>query len=147
MPLRIRGSEQTLQVIVEGQDKVGTFLNVLNFTVTPRIDLMETDFCGQDESELDQQYHGVDFAFTVQVQDAGTREFLLDIVARQQSREAPARITLILHNEFRDSSDPSSNLVVSDAVMKPDSDGSTGRKNYAEITFTGKGKTLSHLTE
>jgi len=147
MSLRIRGQEQTLQVIIEGKDQVGTFLNVSNFKVTPRIDITETDFVGQEESDLDEQYHGVDFDFTVQKEDAKSREFLMDIITRQRNRQRPPRVTLILHDEFRDSQDPSSNLTITNALMKPDSDESTGRKNYADVSFSGKGKTTAHVSE
>jgi len=144
MSERIRGQEQTLQVIVEGQDQTGTFINVTNFKVTPRIDIIETDFVGQEETDLDEQYHGVDFDFEVQKEDAKTREFLMSIISRQKLRQRPPRVTLILHDEFRDSAETGSNLVVTHALMKPDSDGSSGRKNYAAVTFSGKGKTLDH---
>lgn len=147
MSLRIRGQEQTLQVIVEGQDQTGTFVNVTNVQITPRIDNVETDFVGQDESDLDQQYHGVDFEFTVQEQDSKARAFLGELIARQQNRERPQKITLIFHNEYRDSSEPSNNLHVYQAIMKPDAFGSSGRKNYSEVKFSGKGKTIESIDE
>lgn len=147
MSRRIRGQEQTLQVIVEGQDQVGTFLNVRNWDVTPRIDNVETDFIGQDESDLDQQYHGVDFSFTVQEEDSKARQFFDDLMARQRNRERPAKVIIIAHNEYRDSSEPGNNLVITNAIMKPDKFGTGSRKDYSEIPFSGKGKTTSVVDE
>jgi hypothetical protein len=147
MSLRIRGQEQTLQVIIEGQDQAGTFINVRNWKATPRIDNVETDFVGQDESDLDQQYHGVDFEFTVQEEDGKARAFLADLIARQANRERPAKVTLIAHNEYRDTSEKNDNLHIYKALMKPDSFGSSGRKDYSEIPFSGKGKLVDVVEE
>ena len=147
MALRIRGEEQTLQIIVEGQDQTGTFINVRNWKVTPRVDLVETDFIGQDETALDVQYHGVDFDFTVQEQDSKARNFFSDLITRQMKRDRPQKVIIIAHNEYRDSSDPGNNLVITNAVMKPDSFGGAGRKDYSDVPFSGKGRTTSVVDE
>jgi hypothetical protein len=147
MSLRIRGQEQTLQVIVEGQDQTGTFLNVDDWKVTPKVDITETDFVGQDETDLDVQYHGVGFSFTVEEQDSKARQFFDDLMARQRNRERPSKVIIIVHNEYRDSSDPGNNLVITNAVMKPDEFGNQGRKNYSKVPFTGAGKIASVVDE
>lgn len=147
MSLRIRGQEQTLQVIVEGQDQVGTFLNVADWSVTPRADLVETDFCGQDESSLDVQYHGVDFKFTVQEEDSKARQFFSDMMDRQRNRKRPQNIIIIVHNEYRESSDPGNNLVITNAVMIPTEFANSGRKEYSKVPFSGKGRIASVVDE
>lgn len=147
MSRRIRGQEQTLQVIVEGQDQVGTFLNVEDWAITPKVDIVETDFCGQDETDLDVQYHGVGFSFTVEEQDSKVRKFFMDLIERQKNRERPSKVIIIAHNEYRDTSDANDNLVITNAVMKPDEFGNQGRKSYSKVKFTGAGKTASDVDE
>lgn len=147
MSLRIRGSEQTLQIIVEGQDQNGTFLNVTDWKVTPKIDIVETDFCGQDETDVDIQAHGIGFSFTVQEQDSKARKLWMDLVSRQKNRERPAKCIIIVHNEYRDTSNPNDNLVISAAVMKPDEFSNSGRKEYSKVPFTGAGKTVDDVDE
>lgn len=147
MSLRIRGQEQTLQVIVEGQDQVGTFLNVTDWTVTPRADLVETDIVGQDETSLDVQYHGVDFKFTVQEEDSKARQFFSDMMDRQRNRERPQKIIIIAHNTYRDSTDPENNMVITNAVMIPTEFGNSGRKEYSKVPFSGKGRIASVVDE
>ena len=147
MSSRIRGQETTLKVIVEGQDQKGTFINVLNWDVVPRVDNVETDFCGQDESDLDQMYHGVDFTFTVQEQDSAVKKYLVDLIARQANRERPQKVIIEVHSEYREPGITNDNLVIGSAIMKPDKIGSSGRKSYGEVAFSGKGKVFDDTDE
>jgi hypothetical protein len=145
MSQRIRGQEATIQVIVDGDLKRGTFTKVTSFNLTPRTDIVETPFLGEVEDDLDIQHHGYDFDFEVQQQDAKAYELLQSIVSREQDRLAHPNINLVVTLAFRSVSEPSLTFVLEQCFMKLDSMGFGGRKEYVGAKFSGKCKVVSTI--
>lgn len=143
MSQRIRGQEATIQVIVDGDLKGGSFAKVTDFSLTPRTDIMETSFIGELEDDLDIQHHGYDFEFTIHEQDSKARAVLLDIVAREAARTAHPAVNIVVTFAYRSSSEPSSTVVLQNCFMKLDSISIGGRKEYVTNRFSGKCKTMA----
>ena len=60
MSLRTRGQEATLRVTVDGETQDGSWFKVKDFTATPREDIIEEDYLGELESDLDYAENDVD---------------------------------------------------------------------------------------
>ncbi len=146
MSLRIRGSEVTLRIAIDGVAQVGSMLKVSDFTVTPRQDLQEADYMGEAESDLDVQHHGYDLAWSVDMLDATTIDILDDIASRNEAHLAPQDITITVIYTFRDTSSGAGRIVVyHDCVMKQDEEGFSGRKERVKTKYTAKAKTRETL--
>src|SRR4051812_4078131 len=102
MSARIRGQELTLRVSVDGETQRGSFFKVTEFMVRPRQDIVEDDFLGELETDLDFQHHGFDGSFSVHFQDAVTLEFLDDIVANEEQLLPHPSITITALYSFRE---------------------------------------------
>lgn len=67
-----RGQEATIRVSCQDEfaslfGLIGLLplVNVNDWTLTPRTDLVEKDYLGEQTTSLDEQHHGYDFAFSV----------------------------------------------------------------------------------
>lgn len=145
MSLRIRGQEATLRIAIDGVIQEGSMFKVTDFTTTPRQDLQEADYIGEDESDLDVQHHGYDFSFSVDMQDAVTIDLLDDIAARNQAHTAPQDITITVIYTMREPGATGRIVVYHDAVLKVDEEGAAGRKERIKTKFTCKAKRRSTL--
>ena len=145
MSQRIRGQEATVQVIVDGDVKKGTFTKVTNFNLTPRTDIQETPFLGEIEDDLDIQHHGYDFDFELHQQDSKAYDLMQTIVVREQDRLAHPNVNIVVTLAFRSLSEPSKTFVLEQAFMKMDSMGFGGRKEYVTAKFSGKCKVVTTI--
>lgn len=143
MSQRLRGREVTIRLTVDGVEQVGSFFKVTEFTITPRTDLVEEEFLGELESDLDIMHHGYDFSFTVQQQDEATLNFLTTIVAREQVRDQHPDITMVVIYAYRDPFATSQVEVYYDVFLKVTERGFSGRKEYVTDGFEGKCKRRS----
>lgn len=138
---RIRGQEATIQIVVDGDVKSGSFAKIVDFNLDPRQDLTETDFVGEVEADLDIMHHGYDFSFTIQEQDHKTHDLLIDIVTREQNRVKHPAINVVVTFAYRGTS--AQTIVLESCFMKMDSLTIGGRKEYITNKLSGKCKTLS----
>lgn len=143
MSQRIRGQEITARLQVDGQLQDGSLFKLTEFTETPRTDLVEEEFLGELESDLDIQHHGFDFSFTVQIQDELVLNFLQTIVDREQQALPHPDITMTIITTFRDAVTPSQVEVFHDVFLKVNEFGFSGRKDYVTASFEGKAKRKS----
>ncbi len=144
MSQRIRGQEATIQVVVDSDVKSGTFSKVTDFNLTPRTDIVETEFLGEVEADLDIQHHGFDFDFSLQEQDSKTHDLLMDIVAREQARTRHPAVNIVVTFAYR-VGEPAQTIVLENCFMKMDSLTIGGRKEYITNKFSGKCKTISKV--
>lgn len=145
MSQRVRGQEVTLQVIVDGDVKKGTFTKAMNFNLTPRTDVVETPFLGEVEDDLDIQHHGFDFDFELHQQDDKAYALMQTIVGREQDRLAHPNVNVVVTIGFRSLSEPSVTFVLEQCFMKMDSFGFGGRKEYVTSKFSGKCKVVTTI--
>lgn len=143
MSQRIRGQEATVQVIVNGDLKGGSFARVTDFNLTPRTEIQETDFLGETETDLDIAHHGYDFDFTIQEEDTKARDFLLQIVLAEQNHEAHPAVNVVVTFSYRTGT--TSTIVLQSCFMKLDSLAVGGRKDFVTNKFSGKCKELAAL--
>src|SRR6266545_5813161 len=98
----IRGEEVTLRFVIDGDHLVGSFLKVENWKVTPRADLHESDFIGEQESEVDFQGHGFDFSFTHQDEDGKGLEVYDRMVAADRAGLPLPKMDIVAIYKYRD---------------------------------------------
>jgi hypothetical protein len=146
MSSRIRGQEATIRVAVDGQIQAGSFFNVKDFSQTPRSDITEMDYLGQDETDLDFQHHGFDLSFSVDNEDSLTLEFLETIVTRERAHQRHPDITVMVIYAFRERGVRNKVDVFHDVFLKVGEVGAGGRKEYISTKFEGKAKRKSLLS-
>lgn len=145
MSQRIRGKEATIQVVVDGDLKGGTFAKVTDFNLTPRQDVTETPFLGEVEDDLDINHRGYDFSFNTQSQDSKAIKLLLDIVARERTRSPHPAINIVVTFEYRSLAEPTEILVLESCFMKMDGTAIGGANEYVTHAWSGKCKVVSEL--
>lgn len=146
MSLRIRGQEATLRVAIDGVTQDGSFFKVTDFTTTPKQDIQEADYMGEDETDLDIMHHGFTFAFSVDMQDGKTIDLVDDIVARQSARARPQDVTITVIYTMREPGQSGRIVVYHEAVIKADEEGAPGRKERIKTKFTCQAKKRQTLT-
>lgn len=145
MSARQRGQESIIRFSVDGQVAKGSFAKITDFSAKPRTDIVEDDFLGETESDLDIQHHGWDFSFSVQNIDSATLEYLHDIISREQGRIRHPQITMTVMHLYREAGAEDKVQVFHQCFLKVDEHGFGGRKERTKTTFSGKCKTADLL--
>jgi hypothetical protein len=142
MSQRIRGSEVTLRIAVDGVIQNGSLFKVKDFTVTPRQDIVETDYIGENETDLDFQHHGFDLSWSVDMLDAITINLLSTLIEREQRHLRHPIVTIAVIYAFREDAIAGGGRVVvyHDVVMKQGDEGFGGRKEYVSVKYEAKCK-------
>lgn len=140
MSLGQRGQEYQIRISVDGQTLAGSFFKVKEWTSTPRQDIMEKDYLGEDETDLDFQHHGWDFNFTIDIHDEKAMEFVDDLIQREADHEAPPEITVTCISKFRERGAKDKVEVFAKAIIKSGDGGFPGRKEQVTGRFEGKSK-------
>jgi hypothetical protein len=146
MSQRIRGQEVTVRVAVDGQIQEGSMFKVKEFTSTPRTDLVEEDYLGELESDIDIQHHGFDFSFSIDNQDQIPLELLSEIITREQTQQQHPAITMTVIYAYRETDASNRVEVYHDVFLKVADQGFSGRKDYVTTSFEGKCKKRSLLS-
>jgi hypothetical protein len=123
---------------VDGELQDGSWFKAKDFTVTNRSEIMELDYLGETETDLDFQHHGYDFGFSVDMQDRKTIAFLNKIVERDQLHLTHPKVTMTVIYAFKDGS--STTEMYYDAVLRPTSTSFGARKDGVVVAFEGKCK-------
>jgi hypothetical protein len=145
MTARIRGQEVTLRVSIDGDPQVGSLIKVQDFTVTPRTDLNEDDFLGEDESDLDIQHHGFDLKWSVQMQDGRTQDILNDIIARESAHTQHPDVVITVMYAFRENGERGRAVTYRGAFLKEDEEAASGRKERVVVQYMAKAKKRSTI--
>jgi|SRR5688572_22648907 len=143
MSQRMRGQEATLRIAVDGVIQEGSMFKVTDFTVTPRQDIVEDDYVGEDETDLDFQHHGYDLGWTVHVLDATTLDLLTNIVERELAHQKHPEIVITVIYAFREGAAVGGGRIVvyhTNMVLKQGDEGFGGRKERIAVKFEAKCK-------
>jgi hypothetical protein len=143
MSQRFRGQEATIRIAVDGIVQAGSMFKVKDFTVTPRQDLTETPYIGEDEDDLDFQHHGFDLAWSVDMLDATTISLLSTVVDREVKHRKHPEITVTVIYAFREGAAAGGGRVVlyhTNLVLKQGDEGFSGRKEYVSVKYEAKCK-------
>ena len=136
---RIRGQEVTIRITVDGRPQEGTWLKVKDFTVTNRTDIIEENYIGELQTDLDEMHHGFDLSFSVDMQDAEIVKFLRDSVSRQESQDGLPTVTINVLYSFRDGSNPIGETYF-DTIMVVSEQSFGGRTEYVSYSIDAKAK-------
>lgn len=143
MSQRTRGSETTVQVVVDGDLKGGSWAKVLEWSVTPKQEVSETGFQGELEDDYDFSHHGYGFDMSLQELDRKLRDVLLDFVAREQARSAYPDVQIVLTIKHRAGQDATETLVWENVKFKFDSIASAAKKDFVNTKISGSFKTMT----
>lgn len=142
MSQRNRGSETTVQVIIDGDLKNGSWAKVTDFELTPKQEVTETQFLGELEDDHDFFHAGYSYSMTCQELDAKLRDVLLDFVSREQARAAYPSIQIVVTIKHRAGQDATEVLVLGECVFKFDSLSIGGKKDFLNTKISGMCKTV-----
>lgn len=137
---RIRGQETSLTFVVDGVQKDGSFSKVRNWKITPRAELTESDFVGEDESEIDFMHHGFDGSCDVDMLDDGVLSLYDLCVERQRAKLPQPQITVIALHKFRSVSMAPRTDVCVGVKLKLDGHEVGDRKSYVKDSISFKFK-------
>jgi len=140
MSHKMRGQETTIRIAVNGVVREGTMFKCTDFTVTPRTDIQEDDYLGEQETDLDIQHHGYDLGFSVDTIDAEALELCDEIIQAEIAHEAHPQITVTAMYTFREPGKRGKIVVYHQVVLKEDEEGFGGRKEKVKVKFSGKCK-------
>lgn len=140
MSQKMRGQEVTLRVAVNGVVQEGSMLKVTDFTATPRTDLVEDDYLGEQETDIDIQHHGWDLAWNVDYQDSVAMEFFEGILSNEANQEAHPKITITAIYTFREPGVRGKIEVYRNVFCKQSEQSAGGRKEKVKGKFEGKCK-------
>jgi len=149
MSTRIRGQEAAITVTVNDEYAAafgifgpmdGSFFKVRDFTLTPRVDLVEESFIGEIFDDLDQQLHGYDFSFTIDESDAAALNFMDLIAFKEGNSLPPPEVGVSVSYIYRDQTVLPRTEQLIDCVLKLSERSIGGRKEYIQNSFEGKCK-------
>lgn len=143
MSQRMRGQEATIRIAVDGVIQSGSMFKVKDFTFTPRQDLTETPYVGEDEDDLDFQHHGFDLAWSVDMLDATTITLLSNLINRELNHQKHPEITVTVIYAFREGAAVGGGRVVvyhTNMVLKQGDESMSGRKEYIGVKYEAKCK-------
>ncbi len=145
MSQKMRGEEATIKIAVDGIVQGGTMIKVTDFTATPRTDISEDEYLGEQESDLDIQHNGWDGSFSVDYQDAVAIDLCETIIEREQEHTAHPSITITVIYTFREPGARGRIAVYRGCFMKQSEEGFGGRKEKVKGKFEFKCKRRSML--
>lgn len=141
---RIRGQEVTIRVSIDGKPQQGTWAKVKDFSVTPRTEIKEEEYLGEQHTDLDKIHSGFDFSFSVDMQDRELIDFLSQEIDGENNQDALRSMNLVVMYAFRDGSSPVGESY-SGAVIKVSEQSFGGRQEYVSYSIEGKAKTRKVL--
>lgn len=140
MSQKMRGQELTMRIAVDGVLQNGSMIKLTDFTATPRTDIVEDDYLGEKETDLDIQHHGWDGSFNIDYEDAKGIELCEEILGRESNNEQHPRITITVIYTFREAGQRGKIGVYRDVFLKQDEEGAGGRKEKVKGKFSFKCK-------
>jgi hypothetical protein len=141
MSQRTRGSETTLQVIIDGDLKGSSWAKVLDWTITPKQEIQETGFQGELEDDYDFSHHGFGIDFSLQELDDSLRKVLYDFVNREVARAAYPDIQIVIIIKHR--AGKTEEITCENVVFKFDSLASAAKKDFISTKISGMFKKMT----
>ena len=145
MSSKLRGEEVALNIAVDGVIQNGSLIKVTSFTATPRTDINEDDYLGEQETDLDIQHHGWDVAFEFDHQDAVGVNLTEEIIDRETSHDQHPEITITAIYNYRQPGARAVMMVYNSVTLKCTQENVGGRKEKVKGKFEGKCKTRSKV--
>lgn len=143
MSQRLRGQEATIRVAVDGVIQRGSMFKVKDFTHTPKQEITETEYTGEDEDDFDLQHSGHGLSWTVDMLDATTIALLDLIIAREKAHQKHPNITVTVIYAFREGASAGGGRIVvyhDNLVLMQADESISGRKSYIGVKYEAKCK-------
>lgn len=146
MSLKTRGQQTSIRFAMGDRGvRGGSMLKVRDFDATPRTELMEDDYLGEDQSDLDIQHNGWDGKFSVDSIDAEALDVMDEIIGAEENRQAHPQITISEIINFREPGARGRMYVYHECFVKAVSEGVAGRKEKHTVPFEFKAKKRTPL--
>lgn len=143
--ITIRGQEVSVTLVLDGVPQGGSFAKMEQFTATPNTELQANDYIGEVLQVPDKQHHGWDFNWTMREQDRRVLDAYQEILdAEEESRPQPV-VHIVITTKYRSPEEPSTTIVIQDAVLKLDSYDIGGRAEYVKSTWSGKARKVREV--
>ena len=137
--ISIRGQEVSVQVVVNGVIKGGSFARMESFSATPRTDLKDNDYLGEELSVPDLQHSGWDFTMEIREVKRDVFDLLNQILSAEKASQAHPNVNIVVTTIYRGVGDTSVSYTLEAAVIKCDSfPNVSGRTEYVKSTWSGK---------
>lgn len=132
---RMRGKEAQLQIIFGTTRLAGSMRKITDWELTPRSDIVQTQFTGETRENNDLIVKGYDLTFNTHVNDFKWWTEVWDVIQTAERKGEPLpQITIVLTLSQRDGS--INQIVCSDdLVMKLDSLGASG-EDYVPLAWS-----------
>jgi hypothetical protein len=143
MSSKLRGSDITVMIAIDGKLAGGSMLKVTDGTVNHRTDLVEDDYLGETETDLDIQHHGFDLSVSIHEEDDEALVIAQDIIQREIDHGRPPDVTISFVYVYREPNKRSRMMTYHECVMKQDEEGFGGRKERVKAKFSAKCKRRS----
>jgi hypothetical protein len=149
--LATRGQEAQIRVTVQDEyaGQFGLFgqlplINVNDWTLSPRTDLVEKDYLGEKTTSLDVMHHGYDFNFTVDETSSVVIDLLDLIQWKEENNLPPPRFTVAATVKYRDGVTRKTEQLI-DCRLKVAERGFGGRTEYISSSIEGKARSRKTL--
>lgn len=140
MSSKLRGSDVTVMIAVDGKLAGGSMLKVTDGTVNHRTDIIEDDYLGELETDLDIQHHGHDISVSLDEEDDEALMIAQDIIQREIDRGRPPDVTISFVFTYRQPGKRSRMTTYHECIMKQDEESFGGRKERVKAKFSAKCK-------
>lgn len=140
MSSKLRGSDVTVMIAVNGKLTGGSMLKVTDGTINHRTDLVEDDYLGELETDLDVQHHGFDISVSVHEEDDEALLAGEQIIQQEIARGRPPDVTISFVYTYREPGKRSRMVTYLGCVMKQDEEAIGGRKERVKAKFSAKCK-------
>lgn len=148
----IRGQEASIRVTVQDPyaSRFGLagqlpLINVNDWTLSPRSDLVEKDYLGEKTTTLDFQHHGYDFNFTVDETSAVVINLLDLLQWKEENNLPPPVFTVAATLKYRDGLTLPRTEQLIDCRLRVAERGFGGRTDYVVSSIEGKARAKKTL--
>ena len=115
--------------------------NINSWSMTPRTDLVEKEYCGEKTASLDTIHHGYDFAISGDETNNTILAMQELIQYKEENDLPPPDFTVAMTLVYRDGITLPRTHQMIDVVLKIGEHGFAGRSDYVAWTIEGKSRT------
>ena len=135
MAQRIKGQEVEVLIVVNGVPQV-SLTDIRNFTVTPRLELLEEQYLGETSMRFDEIFNGVAFDMELHFEDTGVLDFAQIVKDRAERRTPGTTINVKATLNFPNGERP--RIILKDCFFGEFPIGFGGRSEYGTFRIEGR---------
>lgn len=135
MGQRIKGQEVEILVVTNGVPQA-SLSDIRNFTVTPRMELLEEQYLGETSMRFDEIFNGVAFDMELNFSDTGVLDFMQTVKDRAERRTPGTVINVKVTLNFPGGERP--RIILKDCFFGEMPIGFGGRSEYGTFRIDGR---------